>query len=166
MLSNRRSTMLGPSIGTRPTSYVPPSTAPPPFSATAPANPDAEPHSTAPSVLTATTAELPGYRIVRAAGAVYGSANYACGKDKDTKAMLKSFSSARVGAEVRALTHMAYGARDHALERMSRDAVARGANAVVGVTFAESEVLGFAQVAVYGTAVYVERLENPFAGNK
>lgn len=35
-----------------------------------------------------------------------------------------------------------------------------GANAVVGVAFAETEVLGVAQVSVSGTAVYVER-ENP-----
>ncbi|KAI1489502.1 hypothetical protein F5X96DRAFT_609646 [Biscogniauxia mediterranea] len=160
MLSNRRSTMLGPSIGTRPTSCAAPphsNTAAPPFHAAN--HPDAEPHSTAPSVLTATTADLPGYRIVRVAGAVYGSVTYACGKDKDTKSMFK----ARHG-EARALTHMAYGARDTALERMARDAVARGANAVVGLSFADSDVLGcFAQTAVYGTAVYVERLENPFA---
>ncbi|KAI1632493.1 hypothetical protein F4809DRAFT_86080 [Biscogniauxia mediterranea] len=161
MLSNRRSTMLGPSIGTRPTSCAaPPSAAPSPFHAS---NPDAEPHSTAPSVLTATTADLPGYRIVRVAGAVYGSVTYACGRDKDTKSMLKSSARHGAAAEARALTHMAYGARDTALERMARDAVARGANAVVGLTFADSDVLGFAQTAVYGTAVYVERLENPFA---
>ncbi|KAI0599052.1 hypothetical protein F4775DRAFT_591839 [Biscogniauxia sp. FL1348] len=160
MLSNRRSTMLGPSIGTRPTSCA---AAPPSFSAATATstgtNPEAEPHATAPSVLTATTPELAGYRIVRVAGAVYGSVTYAHSKDKDAKALLKT---ARRGAEVRALTHMAYGARDAALERMARDAVARGANAVVGVAFADSEVLGFAQTAVYGTAVYVERLENPF----
>ncbi|KAI1496994.1 hypothetical protein F5X99DRAFT_421688 [Biscogniauxia marginata] len=156
MLSNRRSTMLGPSIGTRPTSYQPS------VPTLGSINPDAEPHCTAPSVLTTTTSDLAGYRIVRVVGAVYGSVTYAC-KDKDTKSLLKATAK---GTEVRSLTHMMYNARDQAIERMTRDCVSRGANAVIGMSFGESDVLGFAQVSVYGTAVYVERekpLENPFA---
>ncbi|KAI8961254.1 hypothetical protein F5Y11DRAFT_326805 [Daldinia sp. FL1419] len=101
---------------------------------------------------------LPGYRVARVLGVVYGSTTYAL---KDTKALLKA---AAAGAEVRSLTHIMYNARDQAVERMTRDCVARGANAVVGLGFVEKEVLGFVQVSVSGTAVYVEKqLENPFS---
>ncbi|KAI1334579.1 hypothetical protein F5Y15DRAFT_420665 [Xylariaceae sp. FL0016] len=157
MLSNRRSTMIGPSMGARPKSYQ--AGALPTLGSL---SPDQEPHCTAPSVLTSTTPELPGYRVARVLGAVYGSITYGY---KDSKSLLKSI----VGGEARTLTHMMYNARDQAIERMTRDCVTRGANAIVGVSFNESEMLGFAQVSVYGTAVYVERekteKENPFAGS-
>lgn len=122
--------------------------------------PESEPHCALPSILTSTTPSLPGYRVVRVLGAVYGSTAYAL---KDTKSLIKSLIT---GSEVKSLTHMMYNARDQAMERLTRDCVARGANAVVAVTFEEKELLGFVQVSVSGTAVYVEREkqpENPFS---
>lgn len=80
-----------------------------------------------------------------------------CTRARDLKSLLKSL---RFGDEPRALTHALYGARERAVERLTLDCVRMGANAVVGVAFAETEVLGVAQVSVSGTAVYVER-ENP-----
>ncbi|KAI2604197.1 uncharacterized protein GGS25DRAFT_451752 [Hypoxylon fragiforme] len=152
MLTNRRTTLMIPSPNSnanngRPASYG----APVPNNLSS-LRPSDEPHSAAPAILTSTTPSLPGYRIARVLGAVYGGTGYAL---KDTKSMLKG---AVTGAEVRALTHMMYNARDQALERMTRDCVARGANAVVAVTFEEREVLGcFLQVTAVGTAVYAER---------
>ncbi|KAI1803573.1 hypothetical protein F4811DRAFT_553652 [Daldinia bambusicola] len=136
MLTNRRSTLMIPSNGTNR------------------AKPDSEPHCTAPSILTSTLPTLPGYRVARVLGAVYGCTTYAV---KEAKALLKAAAAAGVGGEVRSLTHVAYNARDQAVERMARDCVARGANAVVGLQFVEMEVLGFVQVAATGTAVYVEK---------
>lgn len=52
---------------------------------------------------------------------------------------------------------MLYNARDQAIERMVRDCISRGGNAIVGMGFGESEILGFAQVSAYGTVVFVER---------
>ncbi|KAI2620489.1 putative heavy-metal-binding-domain-containing protein [Hypoxylon sp. NC1633] len=146
MLTNRRSTLIIPSGNNRPAGQQPGAAA-----NLSSAKPDSEPRSTAPAILTSTTPTLPGYRVTRVLGAVYGSTAYAL---RDTKALLKA---AAAGAEVRALTHMMYNARDQALERMARDCVARGANAVVAVMFEEKEVLGFVQVSVCGTALYVER---------
>ncbi|KAI0377544.1 hypothetical protein F5Y04DRAFT_176196 [Hypomontagnella monticulosa] len=151
MLTNRRSTlMVPPNVNGRPTSYQP--LAPQTLSSLKPEN---EPHCTAPSLLTSTMTTLPGYRVARVIGAVYGSTTYAL---KDTKALMKA---AAVGAEVKSLTHITYNARDQAVERMTRDCVSRGANAVVGMNFEEKEVLGFVQVSVSGTAVYVERERQP-----
>ncbi|KAI1384249.1 putative heavy-metal-binding-domain-containing protein [Hypoxylon trugodes] len=155
MLTNRRSTfMIPPNQNGRATSYQP--GAPPTLGS---AKPESEPHCAAPSLLTSTTPNLPGYRIAKVLGAVFGSTTYAL---KDTKALLKA---AAAGSEVKSLTHIMYNARDQAVERMTRDCVARGANAVIAVAFEEKEVLGFVQVSVSGTAVYVERekvAENPF----
>ncbi|KAI0106064.1 hypothetical protein F4814DRAFT_83902 [Daldinia grandis] len=150
MLTNRRSTLMIPPNGNgRPNPGAPPTLSS--------AKPENEPHCTAPSILTSTMSTLPGYRVARVLGAVYGSTTYAL---KDTKALLKA---AAAGGEVRSLTHIMYNARDQAVERMTRDCVSRGANAVVGLDFEEKEVLGFVQVSVSGTAVYVEKqLENPF----
>ncbi|XDG08883.1 hypothetical protein ABKA04_008498 [Annulohypoxylon sp. FPYF3050] len=158
MLTNRRSTLMVPgNVNGRPASYTPGVTAPPTLTTLRPEN---EPHCTAPSILTSTMSTLPGYRVSRVLGAVFGSTTYAL---KDTKALLKASAA---GGEVKSLTHIMYNARDQAAERMTRDCVTRGANAVVGVTFEEKEVLGFIQVSVCGTAVYVEKekvLENPFS---
>lgn len=124
--------------------------------------PENEPHCASPSLLTSTTPTLPGYRIVRVLGASYGSTVYTI---KDTKSLLKTLV---LGSEVKNLTHMMYNARDQAVERMTRDCMSRGANAIIAVTFEEKELLGFVQVSVSGTAVYVERerlseKENPFS---
>ncbi|KAI1652783.1 hypothetical protein F4813DRAFT_290103 [Daldinia decipiens] len=150
MLTNRRSTlMISPNGNGRPNLGAPPTLGS--------AKPENEPHCTVPSILTSTMPTLPGYRVARVLGAVYGSTTYAL---KDTKALLKA---AAAGGEVRSLTHIMYNARDQAVDRMTRDCVSRGANAVVGLDFEEKEVLGFIQVSVSGTAVYVEKqLENPF----
>lgn len=83
---------------------------------------------------------------------------------KDTKTFLKAAGTAN---EAKSLTHMLYNARDQAVERMVKDCIGRGGNAIIGLGFGESEVLGFAQVSCYGTAVFVERetsekLEDPF----
>lgn len=55
------------------------------------------------------------------------------------------------------MTSAVCAARDTAVERMVKEAVGRGANAVVGVGFRESEVLGCVVVSVVGTGVWVEK---------
>lgn len=80
-----------------------------------------------------------------------------CTRARDLKSLLKSL---RFGDEPRTLTHALYGARERAVERLTLDCVRMGANAIVGVTYAETEILGVAQVSVSGTAVYVERENN------
>ncbi|KAF2246050.1 DUF74-domain-containing protein [Trematosphaeria pertusa] len=140
MLTNRRSTMM---IPQNMPSYRPDPT------------PETEPHCRTPSVLTATTDNLPGHRVVKVIGTVHGMTT--CAR-KDTKTFLKAVGN---GSEAKSLTHMLYNARDQAIERMVKDCISRGGNAIVGMSFGESEVLGFAQVSVYGTAVFVEREGKP-----
>ncbi|KAI1464347.1 uncharacterized protein F4812DRAFT_208289 [Daldinia caldariorum] len=165
MLTNRRSTLMIPPNGNSRANNPGAAAADTLLSSSSSfAKPDSEPHCTAPPILTSTLSTLPGYRVARVLGAVYGCTAYAL---RDTKALLKAAKAAGGGGgEVRSLTHMTYNARDQAAERMARDCVARGANAVVGLAFVEKEVLGFVQVSVSGTAVYVEKerqMENPFS---
>lgn len=61
-----------------------------------------------------------------------------------------------MGAEVRNLTNLIYSMRDVAMERMVLDCVSRGGNAIVGLSFTESEMMGCITVSVQGTAVYAE----------
>lgn len=137
-----------------------PTSAPPPT-----IDPQSEPHCQTPSVITSTTPYISGYRTVKVVGTVHGSATSTY---KDAKSFLKLAGS---GVESKSLTHMLYNARDQATERMILDCISRGGNAIVGMGFNESEIFGFAQVTVYGTAVLVEKdqpipnLENPFQGS-
>jgi uncharacterized protein YbjQ (UPF0145 family) len=146
MLTNRRSTMMIPQNQNRMSVRPDPA-------------PETEPHCKTTSVLTATTDSLPGHRVMKVIGTVHGITT--CAR-KDTKSFLKM---AGTGSEAKSLTHMLYQARDQAIERMVKDCISRGGNAIVGLGFGESEVLGFAQVSCYGTAVFVERVkavEDPF----
>ncbi|KAI1852786.1 hypothetical protein JX265_003272 [Neoarthrinium moseri] len=152
MLSNRRSMLNVPTAPitkpSRPRSAYAPGALPP---LTGLDDPTTEPHCRTPSVPTSTTPYLPGYRTVKLIGTVYGMAT--CAR-KDSKSFLKSVGNAQ---EAKGLTHMLYNARDQATERMVMDCITRGGNAIIGMGFGESEILGFAQISVSGTAVYVER---------
>ncbi|KAK1763082.1 hypothetical protein QBC33DRAFT_248704 [Phialemonium atrogriseum] len=154
MLSNRRSMLSIPSTNIVPVSLSRPRSAYTPGSQ--PQIPGAvygedEPHSRVASVPTSTTPYLPGYHTVKLIGTVYGMATIA---RKDSKSFLKV---AGTGLEANTLTHMLYDARAQATERMTMDCITRGGNAIIGMSFGESEVMGFALVSVSGTAVYVER---------
>lgn len=97
-----------------------------------------------------TTDEVPGREIAETFGLVRGSAVRGAHVGQDIMAKLKNF----VGGELSEYTKLLAEAREQALDRMSAEARARGANAVVGVRFASSEIdSGAAEVLVYGTAV-------------
>jgi len=55
------------------------------------------------------------------------------------------------------VTSIIYHARDQAIERMVKEAVSKGANAIVGLEVRESEILGCVVVSVCGTACWVEK---------
>lgn len=53
-----------------------------------------------------------------------------------------------------------YVSRDHAVERMLGECMARNGNAIIAFKFDTSELMGFAQVCAYGTACVVEKIED------
>lgn len=59
-----------------------------------------------------------------------------------------------VGGEIKGYTEMLSNARDQAVERMIERAQEKGADAIVNVRFATSQIMGSsAEILAYGTAV-------------
>ncbi len=105
------------------------------------------------NMLCTTTHEIAGKRIVKTIGLVRGNTIRARHLGHDFLAGLKNM----VGGEISDYTKMIAECREEALDRMMAEATANGANAVVGVRFATSEMMEHAaELLAYGTAVVVE----------
>lgn len=112
--------------------------------------------SLTPAILTSTTPTLPGYTTTRLIGAVHSTASLT---HKVPKAFFKSLSSSIIGScgEAEPLTQALYRAREKAIDRMTKDAVEKGANAVVGLQIRESEIMGCVVVNMSATVCLVEK---------
>jgi len=96
---------------------------------------------------------VPGKTIVEHYGMVQGSTVRAKHIGRDLMASLKNL----VGGELKGYTELLQDAREEAIRRMTDEAKAMGANAVINIRFATSSVAqGAAELFVYGTAVLVE----------
>lgn len=104
-------------------------------------------------IIVTTTHTIAGKRITRTIGLVKGNTIRARHLGHDFMAGLKNM----VGGEISDYTKMIAECREEALDRMMAEATANGANAVVGVRFATSEMMEHAaELLAYGTAVVVE----------
>lgn len=113
------------------------------------AEPDLQP------VLIVTTNEIPGYRITRVHGDVFGLTVRARNYFSNLGASFQTI----VGGEVAGYTRLLTDSRNQARQRMWREARARGANAVVAMRFDCNEIGGImSEIAAYGTAVTAETL--------
>jgi uncharacterized protein YbjQ (UPF0145 family) len=102
-----------------------------------------------------TTNEVPGYRITRVHGDVFGLIVRARNYFSNLGASFRTLA----GGEVAGYTRLLTDSRNQARERMWREARARGANAVVAMRFDCNEIGDImSEVAAYGTAVTVEPL--------
>ncbi len=105
------------------------------------------------SMMVTTTHDIAGKRIVRTIGLVRGNTIRARHVGRDFMASLKNM----IGGEISEYTKMIAESREEALDRMVAQAQENGANAVVGVRFATSEMMEHAaELLAYGTAVVVE----------
>lgn len=96
---------------------------------------------------------IPGKEVVEHYGVVSGSTIRAKHVGRDLMAGIKNV----FGGELRGYTELLQESRTEALERMTTQAQALGANAVVNVRFSTSSVAaGAAEILVYGTAVQVK----------
>jgi uncharacterized protein YbjQ (UPF0145 family) len=97
-----------------------------------------------------TTEAIPGREIVKILGLVRGSTVRGAPAQKDFQAWIKNV----VGGEITEYTKLLAETREQALDRMVAEAQASGADAVVGLRFASSEIAsGAAEILAYGTAV-------------
>ncbi len=96
------------------------------------------------------TPEVPGHEVAEVLGLVKGSTIRAKHLGKDILAGLRTL----VGGEIKEYTEMLEEARQMAIQRMVKEAEAKGANAIVNVRFTTSQVMaGAAELLAYGTAV-------------
>lgn len=105
------------------------------------------------SLMLSNVESIPGHSVVSSLGLVTGSTVRAKHIGKDIFAGLKNI----VGGELKAYTELLNESRNQALQRMMADASSRGANAIVNVRFATSNVAaGASELFCYGTAVIVQ----------
>jgi len=98
---------------------------------------------------------VPGHVIARHFGLVQGSTVRAKHAGRDLLAGLKNI----VGGELKGYTELLEESRKEATDRMIAQARSMGANAVVNIRFATSNIAsGAAEVFAYGTAVQLQAI--------
>lgn len=101
-------------------------------------------------MLIVNTDSVTGREIEAHLGLVMGNTIRSKNVGKDIGAGLKNL----VGGELRSYTKMLTEARQEALDRMSEQAEAIGADAVINIRFTTSQITGgAAELLAYGTAV-------------
>ena len=104
-------------------------------------------------MLLTSTEIVPGRSIVECYGLVSGSTLRAKHLGRDIAAGFKNL----VGGELKGYTELLAESREQAVQRMTEQAQAMGANAIVNVRFATSSVAqGAAELFAYGTAVRLD----------
>jgi uncharacterized protein YbjQ (UPF0145 family) len=104
-------------------------------------------------MIVATTETVAGRNVVRTLGLVRGNTIRARHLGRDIKAGLRHL----VGGEITDYTKLMGESREQSIDRMVQEAAELGANAVVGVRFTTSMLMGgAAEILAYGTAVVVE----------
>lgn len=106
-------------------------------------------------MIVTTTDSIEGMRIVKVLGLVRGSTVRARHIGRDIMAGLRNI----VGGEVTEYTKLLAESREESLRRLEERAQELGANAVVGMRFMTSMIMGgAAEILAYGTAVVVEEV--------
>ena len=109
-------------------------------------------------MIVVTTPNIPGYRIVKIIGPVYGLSIRTRGFWGKLIASVESF----LGGEIKSFIEECEKARIQSIKVMVERAKKLGANAIVGVDFDTSDVLGTATIfTAYGTAVVAEKIPEP-----
>jgi len=103
-------------------------------------------------MLTTTTFDLPGYRIVNCLGVVRGLTVRTRSLPLTIVGGLRTLFGGRAGI----FTQLCERAREESFQLMLAHATQIGANAVVGVRYDTGPMVGAAEVLCYGTAVMVE----------
>lgn len=105
------------------------------------------------ALLLSTSDEVPGREITQTLGLVRGNTIRARHIGTDIMAVMRNI----VGGEITEYTKLMGESREQALDRMVEQARDMGADAVVGVRFTTSMVMGgAAELLAYGTAVVLK----------
>ncbi len=103
-------------------------------------------------VLVVTTNDVPGYRVERVIGEVFGLTVRSRHIGTQIGASLKSM----LGGELRGLTKTLVESRNQAMERLVEQTKARGGNAVLMMRFDVTEAADLGtEICAYGTAAVI-----------
>jgi uncharacterized protein YbjQ (UPF0145 family) len=109
-------------------------------------------------MILATTEAVIGKRIVAVLGLVRGNTVRARHIGRDISAIVRNIA----GGEITEYTKLLAESREQSIDRMVDEAERLGANAIVGVRFSTSSIMGAAaEVMCYGTAVILEEVREP-----
>lgn len=104
-------------------------------------------------IIVTTTEHIPGARVVRTLGQVFGLTVRSRSLGGNIAAGLKSLA----GGEISSYVKLNEDARRQALDRMISNAAAMGANAVCMMRFDSTEMAkSMSEIVAYGTAVVIE----------
>jgi len=104
-------------------------------------------------VIIVTTENVAGYRVRQTIGQVFGIVVRSRGLGGNLIASLRSI----VGGEIHEYTQMLEEARRHAIDRLTTNAQAMGANAIIMMRFDSAEIgQTMSEIVAYGTAVVLE----------
>lgn len=96
---------------------------------------------------------ISGKKVVKTLGLVKGNTIRARHIGRDIAAAFRNL----VGGEIVEYTKLIAESREQSIDRMTADAEAMGANAIIMVRFSTSEIMkGAAELLAYGTAVIIE----------
>ena len=110
-----------------------------------------------PPIIVVTTNDMPGYRITEVHGEVFGITVRARNAFSNLGASFRTV----FGGEAKGYTALLSDSRLEAVERLRHAAAQVGGNAVVAMRFDTGEIADLMnEVAAYGTAVTVERIED------
>jgi uncharacterized protein YbjQ (UPF0145 family) len=103
-------------------------------------------------IMLSTMNDLPGYKVVRVFGEVFGLTV----RSRNMFSNMGAGFKALAGGELKGLSKLLSDSRYEALGRVAQEAMQRGANAVLALRFDCNEIAQTAsEIAAYGTAVYV-----------
>ena len=109
-------------------------------------------------MILATTEAVVGKRIVTVLGLVRGNTVRARHIGRDISAIVRNIA----GGEITEYTKLLAESREQSVDRMVEEAERLGANAIVGVRFSTSSIMGAAaEVMCYGTAVVLDEVREP-----
>ena len=109
-------------------------------------------------MILATTEAVISKRIVAVLGLVRGNTVRARHIGRDISAIVRNIA----GGEITEYTKLLAESREQSIDRMVDEAERLGANAIVGVRFSTSSIMGAAaEVMCYGTAVILEEVREP-----
>ncbi|KAA9157194.1 YbjQ family protein [Amycolatopsis acidicola] len=103
-------------------------------------------------IMLSTMNDLPGYKVVRVFGEVFGLTV----RSRNMFSTMGAGFKAMAGGELKGLSKLLSDSRYEALGRLAQEAMQHGANAVLALRFDCNEIAQTAsEIAAYGTAVYV-----------